>query len=339
MNPRYRRLIIPGLLVILMVIVVVAAIAREAAANPADPELAPVPEFTEVSVLADERIVESSGLAVSRRFEDVAYTVNDSGNEPLIFAVSVASGKTLGVTELRGEFIDIEALSLDSEGRLWIADTGDNQGQRPESALYAIDEPGTESGTVTPERYPLRYSDWPPDIEALAIHPDTGVKYLIDKGFLTGEVYEVPSDQAPGEVAVLEPVAHGLPPLVTDAAFSPDGSAIAVRTYVTVHDVDPETWKVRSSTRLPDQKQGETIAFEGDGSTYLIGSEGAQSSLLRLSWDGHVASDGPAETAVTASEPPDADQRPIPTAFIWAIAVVAAVSVLVAAAVARRRRH
>ena len=48
--------------------------------------------FTTVFSFTDGRITESSGLALSRAYDGLAYTINDSGNAPLIFAITGASG-------------------------------------------------------------------------------------------------------------------------------------------------------------------------------------------------------------------------------------------------------
>ena len=44
---------------------------------------------TVVSYLGDDRIKESSGLAYSAKHPDLVYTMNDSGNRPVVFAVQV----------------------------------------------------------------------------------------------------------------------------------------------------------------------------------------------------------------------------------------------------------
>ncbi|MET1134301.1 MAG: hypothetical protein ABWX60_12845, partial [Aeromicrobium sp.] len=124
MNPRRRRLLIPGLLVALIVVVLVASLVDRAEAATDEP----------VAVLGDARITESSGLAVSSSHEGLAYTVNDSGNAAEVFAVDLATGDVVGVTTVRATFRDVEALAL-RDGTLWIGDVGDNRAERDDLAL------------------------------------------------------------------------------------------------------------------------------------------------------------------------------------------------------------
>ncbi len=51
--------------------------------------------------------------------------------------------------------MDTEALAIDRDGTLWVADTGDNRGQRNDAALYALPEQGRGDHTVTAQRYPI----------------------------------------------------------------------------------------------------------------------------------------------------------------------------------------
>src|SRR5688500_14173045 len=151
MTPRYPRLLIPGLLVALLVVVLVAAISERAdGAEPGQPV-----DFTEVSQIGDDRITESRGLAVSSKHRDLAYTVNDSGSSATVLDIRVSTGDWDGTTTVRHPtytWLDTEALAL-RDGTLWVADTGDNFGQRTDAALYAIDEPGPGNHTVVPRRY------------------------------------------------------------------------------------------------------------------------------------------------------------------------------------------
>ena len=120
MTPRFRRLLIPGLLVALLVVVLVAAISGRAdGAEPGQPV-----DSTVVSRIDDVRITESSGLAVSTKHEDLAYTINDSGSAATVFAIRVSTGDVVGTTTVRHptfNWLDTEALAL-RDGTLWVAD-------------------------------------------------------------------------------------------------------------------------------------------------------------------------------------------------------------------------
>ena len=137
MNPRHRRLLIPGLLIGLLAIVLFSALARKAEGAEATPDV--------VSTLSDPQITESSGLVVSTEDDDLAYTINDSGNAPIVYAVEISTGTTVGTTRLAGDLLDTEALSIDQDETLWIADTGDNRAQRTDVALYSTPAPDRKS--------------------------------------------------------------------------------------------------------------------------------------------------------------------------------------------------
>ncbi|CAN5347327.1 hypothetical protein BH09ACT10_BH09ACT10_19660 [soil metagenome] len=290
MNPRHRRLILPGLLAILLVVVVVASLTKRADAS--------VPPTADVvSTMTDPRIDESSGLAVSTLHPDLAYTINDSDNEPLIYAIQISTGKTVGTTRLTGyELSDTEAMSIDGKGRIWVADTGDNNGERGDSALYVLREPGRGSHSVRPTRYAVAYDNGPQDVEALAINPKTGAVYLFSKGLLRGEMYEFPANPSKTEVNVLPHGPQEFPLLVTDASFKPDGTSVVVRTYVAAYAYDAENFTEIATALLPVQGQGETLAYESSGRSYLIGSEGEDSQLIRIKTKSTATASAPTAT-------------------------------------------
>ncbi|MET0929533.1 MAG: hypothetical protein ABWX74_08440 [Aeromicrobium sp.] len=339
MNPRYRRLLIPGLLIALLVIVLVSSLARKADGAEARP--------AELSSLTDPRITESSGLVMSREDDDLAYTINDSGSDPVVYAVDITTGDTVGTATLPGDLSDTEALSIDGDGTLWVADTGDNERDRTDVALYSLPEFGrSDRGTVEAARYPLTYPDGPRDVEALAVNPLTGEKFLLSKGLLGGEVYSVPDDlvaDEPNEVAVLDP---SVPGVITDAAFTVDGRYVIARDYSSAHVLDATTWQSVSSTRMPSVDQGETLATEASGRSYLVGSEGVGSALIRIPFtappppepsDEPSPSPSPTVAAVDPSTSPPAGGNGFPGAtWFWAVVVVGLLAAISAAATTRR---
>ncbi len=337
MNPRFRRLLIPGLLVALLVVVVVAAIlGRADGAEPSEPVAS-----TLVSRIDDPRITESSGLAVSSRHRDLAYTINDSGNVAEIFAIRVSTGKVVGTTSIRGAaWIDTEALAL-RDGTLWVADVGDNARQRTDTALYALDEPGAGDHTVVPQRYPVSYQDGPHNVEAIAVPPDSGRILLLSKGASGGLVYRLPATLRVNAANVATPTSDVTPVFTTDATYTADGKRVLVRNYPIVQLRDARTWDLVRTDVLPDQPLGETIALEPSERSYLIGSEGSSSALLRVAFDPDAATPSPTPTPTDAS-PPTGDQENdathVPLGAI-AIAVVGGVVVLMVIGILIVRRR
>jgi hypothetical protein len=328
MNPRYRRLLIPGLLLVLIVVVLITALAREArGAAPTRSAAAGV-----VSTISDPRIVESSGLVLSNGHRDLAYTINDSGNAAVVYAIRVSTGKVVGTTQVTGgALLDTEALSIDNDGTLWIADTGDNNETRSDAALYALPEQGEGAHSVQARRYPVSYADGPHDVEALLINPNTNEKFLVSKDLLGGTVYPADSLKS-GAVNTLTPLDADVPSLVTDGAFTPDGRHAVLRTYGSMRVYDAEDWKPLRTDSLPPQEQGETLATE-EGSV-LIGSEGAGSQLLRVRL--RVDADVPVTAKPTATTGTASSEAYVDST-LWGIGIAVIVVVVAAGLVIRRR--
>ncbi|MBD8606640.1 hypothetical protein IFT73_07215 [Aeromicrobium sp. CFBP 8757] len=339
MNPRHRRLLIPGLLLALLVVVLISSVANRSDAAEAGPQT--------VSTLSDGRINESSGLVVSPDDPDRAYTINDSGGAPVVYAVSISTGRTLGAATIDADLVDTEALSIDPDGTLWIADTGDNRGDRTDAALYSLPEIADGTTSVTAERYPVTYPGGSIDVEALAIDPTSGAKYLISKGLFGGTVFRLPVDLAQDRPNQPETLAGDVPGLVTDAAFTPDGRHVVARDYSEAYVLDPVTWQIEASSELPPVDQGETLAMEAGGRSYLIGSEGTASPLIRVPFTppaaGGDATDGPSAAPTEATPgrtgtavPPDGGGFAGATWF-WGFVVVALLAAISGAMTTKRR--
>jgi hypothetical protein len=198
-------------------------------------------------VFRNPRLAESSGVATSRRQPGVLWTLNDSGNEPWIFATDTL-GRDLGTFRVTdADNNDWEAIALGPCGRrecLYIADTGDNAESRGEVRIYRVPEPTLPAGfraIPPPETLELRYPDGPRDVEAAFVAGD-GTVFLISKGRDgTARAYRVPARAwTEGDPVVAEPLGGlqietgGFGNRVTDAALSPSGDRVAIRTYLAV---------------------------------------------------------------------------------------------------------
>jgi len=297
----------------------------------------------------DVRVTESSGLALSRRHPHTVWTVNDSGDSARIFALDTRTGRTVGVHTFGAPVRDVEALAVAPQGRVLVADIGDNTASRELVRVFWFDEPelGTTSGGWA--SWELAYPDGPHDAESLAVDPVTGRVVIVTKG-RDGAAYALP--QAPSRRGVNELVRLGPAPSgATDAVYLPDGSALAVRTYTRLHLLDPRTWSVRASRILPLQQQGETLALAPDGRRLLVGSEGARSLVRAVdapSLTTAASSPAPTPTRTTTSRtatppappsaapgPRTADRGPV----AWATGGVLAVAVVAALAALLRRRR
>ncbi|HEX6342685.1 hypothetical protein [Umezawaea sp.] len=257
---------------------------------------------------------------------------------------------------------DVEDLALGRDGRLWLADTGDNGRSRETVALHVVSQNGDA------ELFRLTYPDGKHDAEAILLTPD-GVPYIVTKETIgSALVYRPTAPLAAGATGTMEQVARvsiagtdtpGGPlessvvtRVVTGGAVSHDGKVIALRTYtdaylfpvpngdfVTALDSDPV------SIPLPNEEQGEAITFDPDG-TLLSASEFGKATTSTIT---AVAA---ATALATPPAPPPTTPEPAPTGDASAaplpptnktepwpvIGIGAAALVLIAALVRRTRR-
>jgi hypothetical protein len=241
------------------------------------------PEGSEVAfTFQDPRIAESSGIAPSRVHDDVWWTHNDSGEFlPDVYAVN-GEGETLATVSLAVELRDWEAVTVaeDPDGRssVYVGDIGDNYGGSWPSVRvlrFAEPEPLADA-VIEPQEFTLTYADGGRDAEAMMIDPRDGRLYVVSKEF-SGGLYAAPETLDSEAENVLERV-DSAPLFATDAAFHPDGTRYAIRTYwgVTIYDsTDGVPGPALGSFDLPESDQGEAIAFTPDGGALMAGTEGA----------------------------------------------------------------
>ena len=253
--------------------------------------------------LEDPRLGESSGLTPSGRRPGVFWTLNDSGNDPDLFAIDTAGRAVQHVRVSGAPNADWEALSAGPcpEGAcLYIGDVGDNLGTRDHVTVWRLPEPRAGQDSVgKPTRLDVRYADGPRDVEAIYVSPDTALWFITKRPLhrfrpsrSPVRVYRVAADAwRAGGIAVAERV--GTLPIipgqlsvrdwVTDAALSsagPDGAGrLAVLTYGAVHVfvADPASGRPGgrvASCALPIlERDAEAIAWLPDGRLLLTNED------------------------------------------------------------------
>lgn len=235
------------------------------------PAAAATVEFT----ISDSRITESSGLATDAA--NLRYwTVNDSGNAPVAYALD-ERGETEGTLRFRADMIDVEAVAF-REGRLYVADIGDNRERRERVTVYFVDDAELGERPVLYMAYDFVYPDGPHDAETLLVDHH-GRLFIVTKG-AEGGIYAAPRAPSRQGTNLLERVGDA-PAYVTDGTVLPDGR-FALRTYVSVEVLDPDSYQVVARAATPSQRQGESITTTFDGQALLIGSEGEDSAVLRI---------------------------------------------------------
>ncbi|MEU7480994.1 hypothetical protein AB0A63_33805 [Lentzea sp. NPDC042327] len=250
------------------------------------------------------------------------YAVSDSDNGTLRIQVMGRDCVVKRTITAAVDPYDVEDLAMAPDGTLWASDTGDNGKTRSTVALHKV------SPTGAVERFRLTYPDGKHDAEALLLDR-SGTPYIITKEPLGSALVYRPAAALRTDISVpLEQVARvslsttdtpGGPlegtldsRLVTGAASTADGSVIALRTYTDAYLYpvpDGDLVKALSGdpvrVPLPNEPQGEAIAFDPDG-TLLSASEGAGTPIRAVAGAAALAKSAPPPT--TTAPAPAADQ-------------------------------
>jgi hypothetical protein len=231
-------------------------------------------------VIMDPRVRESSGVAASRAQPGVLWTLNDSGDNAWIYAIDTL-GRLQGAFEVVGaRNFDWEAISLGPCARrdcLYIADTGDNAQDRKTATIYRVAEPAlSDAGgrTQPAQALKFRYPRGSPDVEALFVDP-RGAITLISKGRgapptvyrLEPEIWEAKGLATAEKAEELSIDTGGLGNWVTDAALSPSGTIVAVRTYVAIYLFERSEDPPLRGTGILCDAAG--LQLQGEGLTWL----------------------------------------------------------------------
>lgn len=176
------------------------------ASNPGLPQLTGH-RVSWVTDIHDQRISESSGLTVSALHSGVLYTVNDSGNDPILFALD-ESGHTLAELGLPITAADIEAMDAyaDADGaHILVADVGDNLRWRPHIWLHVFAEPAVLNDQQLHLSRSIQVSlpNGPRDIEAVAIDRPRNRVLLLSKRHYPPELFSIPLS-ASGAVTAMQ---------------------------------------------------------------------------------------------------------------------------------------
>ena len=281
-------------------------------------EVAPFQPAQLAALITDPSLDEISGIASSRRAEQLYWVHNDAPRPAELQAIdetgaSVAHLRIEGVRAIDWE--DIASYTIDGKPWLLIGDIGDNAGVRKDYELIAIEEPDISANaspiSVKPSwRLRFRYPDGAHNCEAMAVDPSRREILLINKHAPLA-VYSVPlgppvKGQAPVVARKLMDLTSIPQPAVDErkarfpaARFggSPTGLDIdaagrraIVLTYrdIWVFSRAPrQTWTqafAGKPTRitLPPMAQAEAIGFDRSGHTIFVSGEHLPAPLLRF---------------------------------------------------------
>lgn len=240
---------------------------------------------------------ETSGLAVGIRDPARIWSHNDSGHEPLLFALDSAGTlhATIEVNQKNRDWEDLDRGRCGQGSCLYLADTGDNLERRQSAFLYRLPEPdGRADGTVEAEQFRMEFPDGARDVEAMYILPEERVFFVTKGRNHPITVFRYPPPLRPDTVVTLEPVQElsqgpvAPPRFVTGASATLDGETVVIRTYETLEFFDVSDDGVlrpikdsRVNLRTLREPQGEAVAFMPDG-RLVLSSESGFTSLPSL---------------------------------------------------------
>jgi len=336
-----------------------AVVAAAVGVAPAEPAVAATTAATgeTVCTVDDDRAVELSGLVATD--EGYVSIVDSRPNSADVLIVYL--DRSCRVVRTQGYPTsprDPEDLAVAPDGALWVADIGDNitaPSRRQTIALWRI-----PPGGGTPLIHRLTYPDGPHDAEALLFAAD-GSPVVVTKELGTvSYVYQATRPLEPNTqtgvpmrlVGEFRPTAT-LPSgdlgrvgelLVTGAATAPDRTRVALRTYTAAYEWDVPDGDVAKAitqgtpriTALPDEPQGEAIAYTVDGQAFLTISDATGPTPIR-----RYARTEPQPSA-TADEPTSFGRvvagSPPPPRWVGTVAGFAVVLTVLWLVAHRRRR-
>jgi len=194
---------------------------------------------------------EVSGLAASTRHANTLWAINDSGNQPKLFALkhtgeSIAS---FSVAKENHDWEDLASAWINGESYLLIADIGDNKQIKDKHDIYLIPEPLLDNRPVEPlvPAYTLqfRYPDGAHDAESMAFAD--GWIYILTKEPQVNEkrqasqAYRIPLDLTnQSELLVAEKVADlAIPAYSVESSFIASLSGLDI-SQPTAFDIDAQ---------------------------------------------------------------------------------------------------
>ena len=227
-------------------------------------------DIVPVARLTHEPLGEISGIAKSRRRDNLYWIHNDSGDSARIFAIdgegvpvlptysrfshyggAPEEGKTAwqGFRVLFAENVDWEDMGVD-DNYLYIADLGNNDNQRQNLGIYVLGEidPTASTQTAVIRHLPIRYPDqdaFPPaqrhfDSESLFV--DAGGIYVITKHRTPdgreleagANLYRLDTRHTEQDNVLVKIDHHPDILAATSAELSPDGQRLALLSYTAI---------------------------------------------------------------------------------------------------------
>jgi hypothetical protein len=292
-----RDFVLPVLLLVALMAMALYATSGRRRSEPVGLAGTPAPCQVSGQVRHLAELGEASGLAASKRTRSVLWSHNDSADSTL-YAIGT-DGSVAGRVRVAGaSVVDWEAVTVGncSGGScVFVGDIGDNDRKRRRITVYRTPEPlPSDRTTAAVEVVEASYPEGPQDAESLFVA--RGMLFVVTKGENAPvRVYRFPSGTG-GSAAKLELVATltenapGKSARVTDAAVSPNGHWIAMRTndLVLFYQASSLLSGLADTPLIFDlrplkEPQGEGITWRDDQTLFLAGEAAGGGTFARMS--------------------------------------------------------
>lgn len=246
-----------------------------------------VREYAPCGRLEHPALRECSGIVASRKHPGVFWVHNDSGSPPQLFAIDAVGKHLAGPVQVIGATNrDWEDIAIDAQGRLIVADVGNNFSKRHDLRVYAMPEPELNASEVTVGTsleitYPdqTRFPSPALDFDCESVIAWEGELFLFTKHLTNGRtrLYGLGIDNPPAgrEVRLLsEAVVHGP---ATGADISPDGRRVALLALreIWLFDAPSPRQVFQGGVRhlSISMGQAEAVAFDGPESLLIVNEQ------------------------------------------------------------------
>lgn len=246
------------------------------------PTADPWPTAGRVGTVTADVLNEISGMQYSAKIPGYSWVINDENQTPQVYLIDIpGTGNIVGSFTPSGPArVDPESLRLHPDGRLFLADIGDNHNTRAGGVrLYAVPEPTSvgAKGVITAQTFTLKYPFGPRNAETLLIHPTTGQYLIATKESNKTRIVSFGSATNPVTNGQLVKTLTNIT-MVADGTFTPNGQYILFRSADEQNTVVYRfsDWKRMGTIPTPKLFKGESITMEGK-CAFLVSSEGTSS--------------------------------------------------------------
>jgi len=262
--------------------------------------------------LENGELSELSGLAPVQGVDNTYWAINDSGNDPILYAIN-SQGRHLDAFKLPFEnkdWEDLASFTVGDQAWLLVADTGDNLHRRSAKTIYLFKQPKLNSSdsVANIRKLEFDYEDGPANVEAVGVSVAHKEIYLVSKDTEYSTLYSLPLITTADTTGLIAKKRLSMAPLFStdddrwwEMAFakhllmrptaldiSADDRTAVLANYRHVYLYERqagESWvqafartpQVVSSHRL---EQSEALAFSVRSNQIVVGTEGRNSPLL-----------------------------------------------------------